>query len=112
MSADVTVDLIINQKASFQATFIVKDGGTVVDLTNYTVVAKYKQTFQIPDSQATVMSATITNAIAGEITISLTPQQTAVLQQGKYVYDVAITDNSGFKIRIVEGVMRVSPGVA
>lgn len=112
MSADVTVDLIINQKASFLVTFIVKDNGSVVNLTNYTAVAKYKQTYQTPDNQASVMTAAVANASAGEVTISLTATQTSLLQQGKYVYDVAIIDNTGFKTRIVEGSLRVSPGVA
>lgn len=112
MSADATVDLIINQKSSFEATFIVKDGGSVVDLSNYTVAAKYKQSYQTPDSQSTAITAVISNAVQGRVTITLSPQETSALQPMKYVYDVAITDTNGFKTRIVEGSMRVSPGVA
>lgn len=112
MSADVTVDLIINQKASFHVTFIVKENGSVVNLTNYTAVAKYKQTYQTPDNQASSMTAAIANAATGQVSISLSDTETSLLQQGKYVYDVAIIDGSGFKTRIVEGSLRVSPGVA
>lgn len=112
MSADATVDLIINQKASFQVTFTVKDNGSVLNLTNYTTVAKYKPMHQTPDSQAVAMTSAVANAALGQVTISLTPTETALLQPTKYVYDVSIIDGNGFKTRIVEGSMRVSPGVA
>ena len=112
MSADATVDLIINQKSSFQVTFIVKDNGSVVNLTGYSVVAKYKQSYQTPDNQSTAMTATVSNASQGQVTIALSAAETALLQVTKYVYDVAIVDNTGFKTRIVEGSIRVSPGVA
>ena len=112
MSADATVDLIINQKSSFQVTFTVKDNGNIVNLTNYTAIAKYKQTYQTPDSQATSITAAIANGALGQVSIALSATETALLQPTKYVYDVAIIDGNGFKTRIVEGSIRVSPGVA
>jgi BppU N-terminal domain len=112
MSADATVDLIINQKSSFQVTFTVKDNGSVLDLTGYTATAKYKQTHQAPDNQSVSITAAIANAVSGHVSISLSANETSLLQAGKYVYDVAIIDSTGFKTRIVEGNMRVSPGVA
>ena len=112
MSADATVDLIINQKASFQVIFTVKNGSNTVNLTNYTATAKYKQMHQQSDAQAVSITAAVANAVAGQVAISLTANQTSVMQSGKYVYDVAIVDNTNFKTRIVEGNIRVSPGVA
>lgn len=112
MSADATVDLVINQKSNFEVSFIVKDNGNVIDLSNYTAVAKYKQTYQIPDNQATTIHAAIANAAQGQVTIYLSADETALMQPMKYVYDVAIIDGTGFKTRIVEGNIRVSPGVA
>ena len=112
MSADATVDLIINQKASFQVTFAVKDSGAALDLNNYTTLAKYKQTYQTPDHQAVTITSAVSNAAAGFVQLSLTATETSLMQPGKYVYDVAIIDPDGFKTRIVEGSIRVSPGVA
>jgi hypothetical protein len=112
MSADATVDLVINQKSSFQVTFAVKENGSAYNLTNYTTIAKYKQTYQTPDNQAVTMTSAVSNAVAGSVQLSLSAAETASLQPGKYVYDVAIIDNTGFKTRIVEGSIRVSPGVA
>lgn len=112
MSADATVDLIINQKASFQVTFTVKNGSSVVDLTDYTAVAKYKQTYQMPDAQAVSITTEIVNPTGGLVALSMTADETTIMQAGKYVYDMSIIDASGFKTRVVEGNMRVSPGVA
>ena len=111
MAADSTVDLVINQKASFEVTFFVKDNGAVLDLTGYTTAAKLKTDFQTPDSEA-VSFTTTSNTSTGGVTISLTPTQTAALQTQRYFYDVTITSGAGFKTRIVEGKVLVSGGVA
>lgn len=112
MAADTTVDIIVNQKASLEVTFNVKTAnGAVLNLTNYTAAAKYKTDFQTPDSQALPFTAAISNAVNGEVMISLTPTQTANLKNARYVYDVTITDDNDFKTRIVEGFLKVSAGV-
>lgn len=112
MAADNTIDLIINQKASFQVTFTVKVANTVLDLTGYTTSAKLKSDFNTPDTQAIAFTAAVANATAGQVTISLTPDQTANLSLQRYFYDCTITANTGFKTRIVEGTIRVSGGVS
>ena len=111
MAADSTVDLVINQKASFEVTFFVKDNGAVANLTGYTTSAKLKTDFQTPDSEA-VSFTTTANTTTGGVTISLTPTQTSALQTQRYVYDVTITSPTEFKTRIVEGKVTVSGGVA
>lgn len=114
MSAPTTVNLIINQKASFQVGFFVKQSnGAVFDLTDHSVIAKYKENYQMPDAQAFSFTAAIANTELGEISIALSSDQTASLQLNKYVYDVAIINNSTeFKSRIVEGKITVSSGVS
>jgi len=36
---------------------------------------------------------------------------TSLLKEGRYVYDIVITSNSGVKTRVVEGQVTVTPGV-
>jgi hypothetical protein len=114
MSAATTVNLIVNQRASFQVGFFVKQSnGTALNLTGYSVTAKYKDNFQTPDSQAITFTSEVVDATTGEISIALTPTQTTNLQLGKYVYDVAIINSSNnFKTRVVEGKITVSGGVS
>jgi hypothetical protein len=115
MAADTAIDLIINHKDSFQASFTVKDANNVVvDLTNYTAASKFKTEYTAPDTTAISFTTAITPpATDGVITISLTAAQTANLTIGqKYVYDVAITNTiTSYKTRIVQGTIKVSPGV-
>ena len=61
-------------------------------------------------SIANNFTATVTDNSAGEITLTMTAAETANLKPGRYVYDLLITDESGTKSRIVEGVVSVTPG--
>ena len=112
MAADNIIDIIINQKASFEATLNVMDGASALNLTGYTTAAKLKSDFNTPDAQAISFTSSITNAAAGSIKISLAPEQTANLGLQRYFYDVSITSGDGFKTRIAEGVVKVSGGVS
>lgn len=115
MAAYTSIDLVINQKDSFLASFTVKNtAGTVVNLTNYTASAAMKQDYTSADSSAIYFTTNITDAANGVITIALSPTQTTALQLGvKYVYDVSIiSPTDGFKTRIVQGMVKVSGGVS
>lgn len=112
MSASTIVNLVVNQKASFQITVYVKDDGVAQDLTGYTTVAKFKDNYQTPDTQAKSFTTSITDAANGEITMSLSPEQTTLMQIQKYVYDLAIVSGTGFKTRVMEGMITVSGGVS
>ena len=112
MAADNTIDIVINQKASFEVAFNVKDGASALDLTGYTTSAKLKNDFNTPDAQAITFTTAIANAAAGQVTMSLTPEQTANLSIQRYFYDLSITSGAGFKTRVAEGVVRVSGGVS
>ena len=114
MAADNTVDLIVNQKSSFEVSFDVQHAnGSALNLTGYSVTSKLKPDFQSPDNSAISMTTAVSNAVGGVVTISMSPTVTAALQPLKYVYDVTITDDvSGFKTRIVEGFVRISGGVS
>lgn len=112
MSAATIANITINQRASFQVTVIVKDGNALQNLTGYTAVAKYKDNLQSPDNLSKPFTTTVSNAAAGEITMSLTPEETSKLLIQKYVYDLAIISPTGFKTRIMEGTISVSGGVS
>tara|TARA_R100001509_G_scaffold20981_1_gene10932 strand:+ start:589 stop:921 length:333 start_codon:yes stop_codon:yes gene_type:complete len=103
-------NIFIDQGATFTTTVTVTDAnGDAVNLSGYSVAAQIRKTFL--SSTATAFTATISNASAGEITISLTPTQTAALEAGRFVYDVVITASGGTKTRVVEGQVTVNPSV-
>ena len=112
MAADNIIDVVINQKASFEVTFNVKDGTSALNLTGYSTSAKLKSDFDTPDAQAIAFTTAIANAAAGQITMSLTPQQTSNLSIQRYFYDLTITSGAGFKTRVAEGTVKVSGGIS
>ena len=83
--------------------------GDAVSLTGYSVAAQIRKSHL--SSTSTAFTASISNASAGEITISLTDSQTTSLEAGRYVYDVLITASGGTKTRVVEGQVTVNPSV-
>ena len=103
-------NIFIDQGATFTTTVTVTDSnGDAVNLSGYSVAAQIRKTFL--SSSATAFTATISNASAGEITITLSPTQTAALEAGRFVYDVLITASGGTKTRVVEGQVTVNPSV-
>jgi len=103
-------NIFIDQGATFTTTVTVTDAnGDAVSLVGYSVAAQIRKSFL--SSTATAFTATISNASAGEITISLSPTQTAALEAGRFVYDVLITASGGTKTRVVEGQVTVNPSV-
>ena len=103
-------NIFIDQGATFTTTVTVTDtNGDAVSLSGYSVAAQIRKSHL--SSTATAFTATISNASAGEITISLTDTQTTGLESGRYVYDVLITASGGTKTRVVEGQVTVNPSV-
>ena len=104
-------NIFIDQGATFTTTVTVTDAnGDAVSLSGYSVAAQIRKTFL--SSSATAFTATISNASAGEITITLSPTQTAALEAGRFVYDVLITASGGDKTRAVEGIANVNASVS
>ena len=103
-------NIVIDQGATFTTTVTVSDAnGDAVSLVGYSVAAQIRKSHL--SSTSTAFTASISNASAGEITISLTDSQTTSLEAGRYVYDVLITASGGAKTRVVEGQVTVNPSV-
>lgn len=105
-------NIFIDQGATFSTTVTIEDGtGSPLDLTGYTALAQIRKTYQ--STTATEFTSTFdSDRTTGLITISLTDSQTTALEEGRYVYDLLITDVSGSKTRVVEGIVTVNPSVS
>jgi len=105
-------NLFIDQGADFTTTVTINDStGSALDLTGYTALAMIRKTYQ--STTATTFTSTFESPrTSGQITISLTDTQTAALEDGRYVYDLVITNAAGSKTRVVEGIATVNPSVS
>jgi hypothetical protein len=105
-------NLFIDQDADFTTTVTINDStGSALDLTNYTALAMVRKSYA--STTATTFTSTFaSDRTTGQITISLSDTQTAALEAGRYVYDLVITDASGTKTRVIEGIATVNPSVS
>ena len=108
----ILANLFIDQGTDYSITVDVTDAsGDILDLTGYAVAAQMRKTYGSSTISATF--ATVISAAAGKVTISLTDTQTTALSDGRYVYDLNITDGASPAVttRVVEGQAIVTPGV-
>lgn len=103
--------LEVEQGSTFTKNLIVKDdAGVVIDLTGYTVEGKIKKMFT--SFVGFNFTIAVNDAATGDITLSLTDEQTGGITAGTYVYDVRIISGAGVATRVFEGTVEVSPSVS
>jgi hypothetical protein len=105
----IKANLVLDQATSFRTTLNIRDNdGNIVDLTGYTGSAEMKKHFL---SNTFYTFTVILNIQQGSVSIDMTHNQTSVIPDGRYVYDVLLRDNNGYFIRIMEGQVDVRPKV-
>jgi hypothetical protein len=102
-------NLFIDQGATYETVLTLTDeDGNVLDLINASAASQIRKSYS---SSLTAQFTTTINVDAGEITLSLTANQTGNIVAGRYVYDVELTDADNKINRIVEGIVTVNPQV-
>lgn len=109
-------DITIDQGADATIELhLVNTDGSKKNLTEHVVAAKLKKNYNSDSSDTTDFTTSITDALQGITTISLSNTQTDALKAGRYVYDVELSfnDSDGNSIieRILEGRITVTPSV-
>lgn len=113
-----SLDLYIDQGSHFRATLpaVRTSGGQIVNLTGYTVECLMRRSYST--QYAVVITAEITNATGGIITLTLAPEETSglqasVLHTSRWVYDVVLTgpDPDNIVTKVFEGMVIVNPSV-
>ena len=100
-------NLVIDQGTTFASSIEVLDeNDNAVDLQNYVARGQMRKTYS---SSNAVNFTTTTNT--GMLVISLTATQTANIVAGRYVYDVELVDNQNTVVRILEGIVTITPEV-
>ena len=105
-----TYNFIMEQGATFTRTLTVKENGSAMNLTGYSVASLMRSTH---DSGTVVgtFTCTISNASGGVITMVMTSSVTGAIEEGIYVYDIEIASGSGTVTRLMEGEITVNPEV-
>ena len=107
-------NLSIDQGATFNSDVTVKDAnGNAFNLTGYTASAKMAKGYSSTRTRTTITCSVAADATTGVVTMSLTADQTAALEEGRYLYDLEILQTSSSTItRVIEGIITVRPQVS
>ena len=102
-----STNLLIYKYTDFEQTFMLEDSSTnsAKDLTGFTATCRMQRTLNL--GSLTAFTVSFTNRTQGKIRITLTDDQTAQIADGKYFYELVLTDPSGVVERVIEGVVIV-----
>ncbi len=103
-----STNLVIYKHTDFEQTFALEDSqsNSVKDLTGFSATCKMQRTLNLSSLTSFTISF-LNNRKLGKIKISLTDAQTALIEEGKYFYELAITDPSNIVERVIEGIVIV-----
>lgn len=103
-------NLVVNQGASFSFEFSLSNAdGSPRDLTDKEIRAQMRKAYASRIS--TPFTVTTPDVENGTIRLSFTPEQTLMIRDGRYVYDVIVEDLDDEDPRVLEGIVTVTPGV-
>ena len=102
-----STNLLIYKHTDFEQTFVLEDSqsNSAKDLTGFTGTCKMQRTLNL--GELTAFNLAFTNRALGKVRISLSSTQTANIADGKYFYELMLTDPNGVTERVIEGVVIV-----
>ena len=102
-----STNLLIYKHTDFEQTFVLEDSqsNSAKDLTGFTGTCKMQRTLNL--GELTAFNLSFTNRALGKVRISLSDEQTAIIEEGKYFYELMLTDPSSVVERVIEGVVIV-----
>lgn len=107
------VELYMDQGATFNNTINITDDITnsPVDLSGYIIFSQMKRSYYSANATANI-TCTIVNEETGEVSMSLSADETAAIKPGRYLFDVTTIDTFNVTNRILEGIITVTPGIS
>ena len=103
-------NIFIDAGANYSNTITVASAGTApLNLTGYTVKSQIRKSYT--STIAYNFTTSVFNAVEGKLRLELNAEQTGAIPPGRYLYDVEITSPSGFRTRVVEGIVTVTPEI-
>jgi hypothetical protein len=101
-------DLLLKQGETYELDIPIyyANGDLIEDVDDYDARSQMRKFYT--SNAAITLTCNVSN---GQVTISLTANQTANVEAGAYVYDVELVDPDGKVSRIQEGKIEVTPEV-
>lgn len=102
------VNIVIDQGTTFNTTYTIHDAvDEPINFTGYTANSQIRKFYTSSNSYPFTVAMTSD----GQVSLSMTANQTGNIAAGRYVYDVEVESGSGVRSRIVEGIVTITPQV-
>lgn len=104
-------DIVIDQGADFALQMVVRENGSLRDLTGYSARAQLRERYGDAAPTASFV-CTVPNPAGGEVLMSMPNATTSGLTPGTYYYDLELyTSADAEVVRLLRGKARVTPEV-
>ena len=104
-------NLLLEQGSNFLVSIVLDDVyGQNYDLNGFTAYSQMRKSYYA--ANATASFNTSIDYATSTVSLSLTANTSANIAPGRYVYDTILTDGSHNVVRILEGIVEVSPSVS
>jgi hypothetical protein len=109
MSA-ININLVLEQGTDYSVDFtITNEDGTPLNLTGYGSSCVMRKHYGATTSYP--FNVSFVNRLTGQIRISMGSSTSAAASDGRYVYDIVLSDPNSLKSRPIQGNILVNPGV-
>ena len=106
-----TYNLVIDQGSDFALDLVIKEGGSALNLANYSGRAQLRTSVTASSASAS-FTVTVTNAANGALKMHLPAASSSGISAGQYVYDLEIyTSGDSIVKRIMQGEATITPEV-
>ena len=106
-----TYNLVIDQGSDFALDLVIKEGGSALNLANYSGRAQLRTSVTASSASAS-FTVTVTNAANGALKMQLPAATSSGISAGQYVYDLEIyTSADSIVKRIMQGEATITPEV-
>jgi len=102
-------NIILEQKADFSRSFKIEMDNEDLDIDGYSFNATLKERIQSDSGHDFTVS--VADSATGTIIMTMTDEQTGAIKPGDYVYDLVMTDDTGLKTRLIQGIATVTGGI-
>lgn len=105
-------ELTLDQGATFSTALdLTNDDNSPKDLANTSFVAQIRKSYYSTNATANLV-VTVEDAANGRVRMEMDAANTANVKPGRYLYDLKMTSNANVSIRVVEGIITVTPQVS
>jgi hypothetical protein len=103
-------NLLLEQGSNFLVSIVLDDVyGQNYDLTGFTAYSQMRKSYY--SSNGSISFTTNIDYATATISLSLAANTSANISPGRYVYDTVLKNASNNTIRVLEGIVEVSPSV-